>query len=532
MGKVTPLYYVAFIIVASFIPYWPIASHDFVSYDDLYYIVDNPLVNGGITCTTILTSFTTLTQGHWHPLTWISHQLDVSLFGMNAGAHHLMNVALHAANASILFLLCRKLSFTALPSVLVALLFALHPLHVESVAWASERKDVLCTLFFLLTLLSYLSYARNKTLATYLTMTLCFMAACMSKSMAVTVPLLMLLLDWWPLGRTKNERIFPLLAEKLPLFALSAAVSWLAIVAQKVSGAMDMRAHPGVAPNIANAIRSTVIYLLKIIWPTDLAPLYPFPLHIPPWQVILSSLLVIVFTGTALQMRRRRPWLAFGWFWYLITITPVIGIVHVGVQAWADRYSYIPLIGIFVLVAREVEVIVGARRKVAIIVIGSVTLLLSSATYQQVGIWRTSETLFSATVARTDNNFIMMHNLGDELLRQNRLAEGVLLHKQALNLNRNDPESYFSYGNALLTQHEFKEAENQYRQALQRRPKSSTIGKVYNNLATALLNQERPSDALEMYRTALNRAPNSKTVRQNISAVLRDNPELAESGEK
>ena len=523
LGKLYTQYgYVCFLALLAIFAYLPTIRNDFVQYDDIYYITENPLVNAGLTGTGFLKAFVTLAQGNWHPLAWISHQIDVSLFGMNAGGHHAMGAVLHFANGILLYLFCRRIPMERGLSASVAGLFLLHPLHVESVAWASERKDLVCAFFFLLTLIAYQAYARKGGPGSYLLALGCCAAALMGKSMAVTLPLLLLLYDWWPLERQKNCTVVRLVAEKVPFLMLSAGTAALAIYSQRISGALHMGRPPGLAANLANAVRSTAMYLGKMVWPQDLAPLYLFPASIPLWQLALSVTVVVTLVTVALRFRLERPWLLWGGAWYLVTLLPVLGLVHFGVQAWADRYSYLPLIGVFLAVGKEGEMLSDRYPRLVAGTVVAIMVALSVLTFKQVGIWHDSETLFRAAIARTDNNYVMMHNLGDALMSSGREEEGVKWHLAATSLNRNDPESHFAYGNALLQRGEFQAASTEFREALRLGPSKLTVPKIHNNLGTALLNLGRRDEALAAYLEAQKLAPKSRTVRKNIEALLQD----------
>ncbi|MBJ6725707.1 tetratricopeptide repeat protein [Geomesophilobacter sediminis] len=515
-------YYVIALVLVTLLAYFPVLGNDFVAYDDPYYLLENPLVNRGVTPEAIRDAFTTMAQGHWHPLTWVSHQIDFALFGVNPAGHHAMNLLFHVLNVLLLFRLLRRLNLAPQLAAITAGLFALHPLHVESVAWASERKDVLCTFFMLLALIGYERYAREPRRGSYLGTLAFFAASLLAKSMSVTLPVLLLLLDWWPLRRLDRQRLARVLAEKVPFFLLSGVASVMAFLAQKTSGATAMGVDPGVAMNLANAVRSVALYLVKTVWPAGLAPLYLFPAEIPAGQIVGAILVLLGLLALAVIQRNRNPWITFGILWYLVTLLPIIGIVHVGFQALADRYTYIPHIGVFLAVVAAAEKWIGSRRGAATVVVSAVLLGLAAATYAQARLWRNSETLFRAAIARTSGNYVMMHNLGDELLRQGRIAEGVKQHELAAALRPDDPECQFSYGSALLQSGEFSGAEAHLRQALALGPSRKTTGRIYNNLGSALWNMGRKQEALATFYQALQFAPKSRTVRKNIEDLKRE----------
>jgi hypothetical protein len=363
----------AALAIATFALYARVRGFAFLHFDDNMYVTENPVVRQGLTGAGIAWAFTTLHFSNWHPLTWLSHMADVELFGLDAGAHHLVNVALHALNAAILFLVLSRMTGATGRSLLVAALFAAHPLHVESVAWVSERKDVLSTLLGLLALGAYARYAalagaaargRRSPLCAYALVAVLFAASLLAKPMWVTFPFLLLLLDVWPLQRLAGSSVerdpLPppaprhpfgrLVVEKLPLLALSAVSSAVTVVAQERGGALrGFDLDLGV--RAANAAVAYVRYLGKALWPSSLLPQYAYPTGLPAWQVLGSALLLLAITGLALVGARRAPWLAVGWLWFAGMLVPVIGLVQVGAQSIADRYTYVPLVGLFVAVA-------------------------------------------------------------------------------------------------------------------------------------------------------------------------------------
>jgi len=340
--------------------YNPVNSHPFVNYDDDRYVTENPHIHNGVEWDTIAWAFTSIEQENWHPLTWLSHALDYGLFHQNPTGHHFTSLLIHAANAVLLFLLLAFATRRSGPSLLVALLFALHPINVESVAWVAERKNVLSTFFFLGAIGAYGWYARKPHWQRYLAVATLFAAGLMSKPMVITFPFVLLLLDYWPLGRVEgNQASSPgptlswtkLLVEKLPLLALSAASAVITMKAQQAGGAMRSTAQFSLGVRVENAVVAYATYLWKLIWPSHLAPLYPHPGDsLASWQVALSLLVLLAITSIVLAFRAKR-YLLVGWLWFLGTLVPVIGLVQVGDQAMADRYAYVPLLGIFVMIA-------------------------------------------------------------------------------------------------------------------------------------------------------------------------------------
>jgi len=350
--------------VATVAVYWPVGGYDFTNFDDPGYVSENPHVLAGLTWEGVRWAFTNAQEANWHPLTWLSHMLDCQLFGPSAGRHHLVNVGLHALSILLLFLVLARMTGRRWPSAMVAALFALHPLHVESVAWISERKDVLSALFWMLTMGAYVLYAERPSVIRYLPVFVFLALGLMAKPMLVTLPFVLLLLDFWPLGRLKGAAAtgkeasgFPwrragrLVLEKAPLLVLAAAASGVAYLVQQKIGAMEFGARVPWTGRLANAVMAYVTYLVKAVWPGGLAVFYPYDEHLPAWEVGLASAALAAVTALVVWQGRRRPYLAVGWFWYVGTLVPVIGLVQVGGHAMADRYTYIPLIGIFVAAA-------------------------------------------------------------------------------------------------------------------------------------------------------------------------------------
>ena len=507
---------------ATLATYWPVTGHPFVAYDDEFYVVNNSRVTAGFGWQEVRWAFTTFHEANWHPLTWLSHQLDVTLFGLDAGRHHLTSLLIHTANTLLLFLLLGRLTGLLWRPALVAALFALHPLHVESVAWVAERKDLLCAFFVLLTLIAYRRYCRQPAWGAYGLALLCFACALLAKPMAVTIPCLLLLLDVWPLarfsGRAASARA--LLLEKLPFFLLSLASAVVTIAAQKSGGAVISLESVGFGQRLANGVVATGSYLAKTAWPRKLAPLYPFPLHIPLWQVWGAAAFLGVVVALALWQRQQRPYLAVGLCWYLGMLVPVSGVMQVGQQGMADRYTYLPLIGIFIVLAWGMGELFPrwrCRQEALGATAVGVVALLGVATRQQVGFWRDSETLFRHTLAVTEGNYVMHHNLGVVLENQGRLAEAVAEHARGVALRPLSAESHYYLANALYRQGRTEEAVASYRQALLLKP---GYGEAHNNLGAALHLLGRQEEAIAHYREALRLDPADDKARANLESIL------------
>ena len=473
--------------------YWPVRNHDFINYDDDLYVTQNAMVQKGLTLEGVGWAFTTDHAYNWHPLTWLSHMLDCRLFGLDAGAHHLMSVAGHAANAVLLFLLLFRLTGAVWRSAAVAALFAVHPLRVESVAWIAERKDVLCLFCWLLTIHAYVHYVKQPDRRRYLLLLLAGAVAMLSKPMIVTLPFTLLLLDVWPLGRlpveTGNRRdgetakaplprfpVAPLLGlvrEKIPLFIFAAGLSAITFWIQKETGAVSVGQHYTFGNRCANAVVSYLRYLGKFVWPADLALPYPHPGSWPVTTALAGAVLLFALSVIFMHAAGRRPWLLVGWLWYLGTLVPVIGLIQVGGQAMADRYTYVPMIGIAVMLvwgAADLLEAVSLRRFIlwaaGILAIAGCVV----ATSLQLRHWRNSETLFRHIIEVTPNNAIAQFNLGHTLAAQKKLAEAIEHYAIGLSLSPNDAKGHLNLGRALEEHGAPDQAVRHYKQALQLRP--------------------------------------------------------------
>src|SRR6478672_803626 len=435
--------------VVTFALYAQVIGHQFITLDDPTYIQENPMVNRGVTLAGLAWAFTTFHAANWHPLTWISHMIDCQLFGMNAGHQLLVNALIHVANTLLVFWFLLRTTHARWSSALVAALFALHPLHVESVAWASERKDTLSTFFGLLSLIAYVRYAERPSISRYIWVAIMLALGLSAKPMLVTWPFVMLLLDYWPLRRLadpmakKHRRgashkeaatgVAWLVWEKLPLFALVAASAMITFIAQSHGGAVRTLAHAPFAVRMPNAVVSYAKYLLLTFWPNDLAVYYPFA-GIPTWQIIGAAFLLIGITAFCVSQRRIRPYLMVGWLWFLGTLVPVIGIVQVGGQIMADRYFYIPSIGLLMALVFGLADIAKSWRVAPLLSAGAaaaVLLILVTLTNAQIQRWHDSFTLFEHTLAVTPPNLRIEHNLGVALGLGDRYDSLLPKRKQA-----------------------------------------------------------------------------------------------------
>ena len=416
--------------------YNPVNRHPFVNYDDDRYVINNPHVRQGLTLDTIAWALTSTEQANWHPLTWMSHALDYSLFRLNPEGHHFTSILLHALNVVLLFLLLVWATGRFGPSLFVAALFAIHPINVESVAWVAERKNVLCTTFFLLTLWAYGWYARKPGYGRYLAVAGLFVCGLASKAMVITLPFVLLLLDYWPLDRVARTDDEPdssvtrlswtrLVLEKVPLFAISLAGAFITMQAQRVGGAIRTAGEVSFGARVATAIWAYAMYLWKMIWPARLAPLYPHPGNsLAAWQVLVAAAVLITISAVVWRLRARR-YLVVGWLWFLGTLVPVIGLVQLGEAAMADRYAYIPLIGIFVMIGFGIADWAESKKLGYWPAIPAIAILVALAltTHRQIGFWQTNYDLWSHTLAVTRNNFVAENNLGGALIMQDREEE-------------------------------------------------------------------------------------------------------------
>ncbi len=506
------------------------SNHQFINLDDPLYVTNNPFVKAGITTRNVLWAFTTTAASNWHPFTWLSHMADVEIFGVNPRWHHLTNVFIHTAATLLLFLFLVRITGASWQSLFVAALFALHPLHVESVAWVAERKDVLSCFFWLLTLLFYARYVKQPGFRRYLLALLSFVVGLMTKPMLVTLPLVMLLLDYWPFNRFNREQapdgttpgsaLFFLVREKVPFLLLSVLSAVLTMYAQDKGGALKSLDTASFGLRIGNAVMAYVKYLGKTIWPQDLAILYPFPSSVPLWQALISCLALIFISVAVIRYRRRHPCLLVGWFWFLVTLVPVIGIVRVGGQSMADRYTYIPLIGLFILCSWLVpDLIRGWRHRQAIVAILSVmvTSALTITTWHQIGYWKDNISLYQHTLQVTAGNYLILNNYGIALADQGRFAEAILEYQKALRAWPKSATAHVNWGAALAHQGRFVEAIEHYNEALKLIPDYAL---AHANLGRALANLGRVDEAVAHYEEALRIDPSLADVHLNLGIIL------------
>lgn len=550
---------IACLIAASLIAYGRIAVNGFVNFDDPAYVMENASVKAGLTADTLKWAFTAVVASNWHPFTLISHILDWRLFGDHAGGHHLMSLLLHMACAVILFVWLNRMTGAIWSSAFCAAFFALHPLRVESVAWVAERKDVLSLFFGLASLAVYSEYVKKPKPARYAICLALFIAALMSKPMMVTLPFVMLLLDYWPLhrlqrtpaekkptpplseyGKKKSRQpqsplavkpdlgpqkksfhlpiLYPLLNEKIPFFILAALSSLITIWAQQDSLA-SLKGIP-LGDRLANAVTAYAAYLFKIFWPADLAVFYPYH-PIALWQIFGASILIIGITIGVLYAAQKAPFLCVGWFWYLGTLIPVIGIVQVGAQSMADRYTYLPAIGIGIMLAWGVPRLLPQKdlfKKGAAAAAVAVLIVLSILTWRQCGYWKNSIELFRHTLQSTRNNALAHYNLAVALAAEGKDDEALRHYQEAIKIKPKHGNAHYNLGLVLQKQGKFDEALPHFRDAVKINPRHAD---AHNNLAILLDKQYHKLDeAMDHYGEALKIDPGNPQIHYNMGVVL------------
>ena len=495
----------ACLVAAILAVYRPVYNYEFVKYDDDTYVTDNTNIQSGLNWKSAYWAFTAGYESNWHPVTWLSHALDYQLFGSWAGGHHLTNVLFHILNAIILFYVLMRMTGAIWPSAFVAAIFALHPLHVESVAWVAERKDVLSTFFWLLTMWAYIRYVENPRLWRYLTTFVLFVLGLMSKPMLVTVPFVLLLLDFWPLGRKISWR---LLTEKIPFFICSFVSCVVTFIVQRSSGTMADIESFGLTIRINNAIVSYIMYIIKMFWPSRLAVLYPYASNGPSAaKVVISGLVLLLISIYFIFLARRNRFLAVGWLWYLGTLVPVIGLVQVGLQAMADRYTYMTLTGLLIIIAWSVKEFVPKWRHrnliltfLAVVVLAALVLTSS----RQLRYWKNSLVLFKHALQVTENNYIIRNNYATCLGEIGRLDEAIEQFNELLKFKPDFSEAQNNLGYALLLTGNTQQAIEHFRLAIKYRPASP---EAYFNLAAAMKKQGRLEEAISCYKQALEIKP-------------------------
>lgn len=526
-----------FLVAITFAVFGQTLRHDFVNYDDDRYVYEDPLVTKGLTGAGVEQAFTHGSWANWDPLTTLSHMLDCQFYGLHPGGHHLTNVLLHASSAILLFLALRKMTGATWRTAFVAAVFAIHPLHVQSVAWVAERKDTLSGLFFMLTLWAYAGYAKNPGFPRYLLVILFFAGGLMSKSMLVTLPLVLLLLDYWPLGRISDLRftiyepagqgpgssrkpkfsqITRVLIEKLPLLAMCAAGAALAVQKRAISAEqfpIELR--------LANAVFSVANYIRQMFWPSGLAVLYPYPDHgLPVMEVGISAIVLIGISVVTWWWRRRRPYGIVGWLWYLAMLAPVMGLIQVGGQARADRYTYLPQIGLYIwLTWLAVDATASWRNRRAILgcIAGGAIAALAALAFVQTTYWRNSETLWKHAIACTQNNVIAHNNLGTFEWSEGRADDALVEFQKAVEGRSDYAQAHANFGMALLQARRVDDAITEYQKALDLRPDDAGF---LAGLGTALMQRGRLNEAVAAFAKSVAIRPNVYDVHSNYAIAL------------
>ncbi|MCX8052487.1 MAG: tetratricopeptide repeat protein [Armatimonadetes bacterium] len=524
------------LVAITLVVYWQTLGFDFTNFDDNFYVTQNRNVMSGLTWENVVWAFTARHANNWHPLTWISHMMDAHFGELDPSVHHMTNVLFHVANVVLLFSVFNIMTRRVWASAFVAALFAVHPLHVESVAWISERKDVLSTFFWFLTMLAYTQYAKKPLAITYALVIVLFTLGLLSKPMLVSLPLVLLMLDYWPLGRfqvanlSSGRRVFRgLVLEKTPLLVLSLGSCVVTFWVQKSTGAVAPLDACPLGVRLANAGWAYVQYLVKTVWPVGLACYYPHPgPTLPIYQVILSALFLIVITAITIRVAGSRPYLTVGWLWYLITLVPVIGIVQVGKQAMADRYTYIPLIGIFLIVAwgaRDLAWRWRAKRgglpawlstAGALVAIGIIAGLTAAA-HKQVGYWRNDVSIWLRAIAVTKNNALAHYNLGTTLAELGNSEAAIRHFKKAVQADPQKIEAYCNLGAMLAVMGELREAAKYLRMAVKLCPKDAFS---QYNLGMVLVKQGQYAEAIPHLRAALARNPSGFDYRRALESAV------------
>jgi protein O-mannosyl-transferase len=521
-----------FLIAITWAIFGQTLGHEFINYDDDTYVYKNPAITGGITLHGLIWAFTHSHSGNWHPLTTISHMLDCQLYGLQAWGHHLTNLLLHSVAVVLLFLVLRQMTASTWKSTFVATLFAIHPLHVESVAWIAERKDMLSGMFFMLTLGAYVNYARQPLVTRYAMMSILFACGLMSKPMLVTLPFVLLLLDYWPLhrfgSRGSSRR---LVLEKIPLLMLS-AISCVATVLVQRSGLAPVSGLPLVA-RVNNAFVTYILYIWQMIWPARLAVFYPHPENeLALWQVILAIGLLILITAIAIVLRRKHSYLMTGWLWYLGMLAPVIGVIQVGFQARADRYTYLPHIGLYLMATWGVADLFPPwqyRSRILGAIASATIVALSWCSAKQASYWRNSESLWTHTLAVTSPNPIAHNNLGNYLLEHDRLEEAIDHFQMSVNIRPSYAEGENNLGVALTKQGRTDEAIAHLKKVLELNPDDD---KAYYNLGNVFLQKGELDEAIAAYQKGLATQPNYAEAHYNLGIALakkgEPNPAIAQ----
>ena len=538
----------AAIVTLTVVAYEPIRHNDFVNYDDDKYITKNPEVTGGITWQSVTWAFTKFHSSNWHPLTWLSHMLDCEIYGLNPVGHHITNVLIHTVNSILLFWLLTRITGAIWASGFAAAVFALHPVHVESVAWAAERKDVLSGLFWILTILAYVRYTERLDFKRYAVVLLTFVLGLLSKPMIVTLPFVLVLLDYWPLERVEwghngihsasskeilghKVTVGRLIVEKIPLLALSAISSVVTIISQRSGGAIVELEKVPVYYRIANAFISYINYIYKTIWPSRLAVIYPhFQINIPIAKTLLCVLVFVIATVIIIRGHRRK-YLTVGWLWYVGTLVPVIGLVQVGSQAMANRYMYIPMAGLLIIICWAVKDLIANRPRLRIVTVISAAIVLLSTTMltrMQVSRWQNSLTLFDYTLKSTENNFMAENNYGKALYDAGRFDDAELHLNNSIRIYPSCFDTRVNLGKTLITLGKLKEAEECFNELLTRYKNSPA---AYYYLGLAYSYQGKFNDAIKCFNKVTSTDPDYENAQKRTGIAMLATGRINEASE-
>ena len=507
------------LVLATLIAFGRTTGNDFINFDDNKYITENSNILLGINLQNIKWATTAIVVSNWHPLTLLSHMLDWSLFGSNAAGHHLVSLLLHIGAVILLFLFLYKTTNHLWPSAFAAAFFALHPLRVESVAWAAERKDVLSMFFAMATLYTYAFYVENRKISKYLLCLILFALALMSKPMMVTLPFVLLLLDYWPLKRldslsTANNDLLKkagrLLSEKIPFFILTALAVFITYRTHNVEGLAQSFNFAPISTRCANALISYFAYLGKTFWPANLAVYYPYDLNFALGMIAVPVIIIFLISACVLYNLKKLPFLFVGWSWYLGTLIPVIGLIQVGSQAMADRYTYLPSVGISIMLAWLLPVFfkdTGFRKKILLPAAIILLVLLSCLTWRQCGYWKNSMTLFRHALQVTENNYIAHNHLASALLKENRFDQALYHYGEAVRIHPLYAHAYLNRGMAYYLFGSKQSALNDFREAVRLIPQTAEYATAYNNLGAAYSDLGQYQSAIASYSLAIHLKP-------------------------
>lgn len=502
--------------------YWRVYGFDFVSLDDSF-IYNAPQLKNGLSITNIIWAFSNDVTALWIPVTWISFFLDYEIYGMNPGGYHVTNVILHICNTLLLFSILYKITGKKWQSFFVAALFSCHPIHVESIAWITERKDVLSTFFLMLFLHSYLKYTQKENIKTYLIAMFFFFLGLMSKPMLVTVPIVIILLDYWPLGRFEKTSTLKIILEKIPFLNFSLLVGLKTIFSQLNAGALVNFESINIITRIENAVTSYIAYLVQLLLPINLAVVYPYEQSFSLLEVFVKFLIFVAITVLTLKVHKKHPYLIVGWLWYVISLVPVIGLFQSGAQSHADRFVYIPFIGIYIILAWGVPhflQVLKTPRAVAFVIFFMVLPVLSTLTWFQVSHWRDSSTLYAHTLSVTDNNWLIENNYGMVLEEQGKAKEASGHFQKAVNIKPDLPDFHLNLANNLYRLGEVAEAERHYKIIIEMNTDDEVTAKAHNRLAFIYQMQRKSIEAIKHYEEALRIKPTEVKALNNLAILF------------